>query len=60
MKYNSVMCRQTCELINLPPRNIHVSNKWTFKTKFATNGVDKQSSEAAHLKLEFGTVEALE
>jgi hypothetical protein len=38
MKYHSIMCRQTCELINLPPRNIHVSYKWTFKTKFATNG----------------------
>ncbi len=38
MKYHSIMCKQTCELINLPPRNIHISYKWTFKTKFATNG----------------------
>ncbi len=38
MKYDSIMCKQTCELINLPSRNIHVSYKWTFKIKFATNG----------------------
>jgi hypothetical protein len=38
MKYDSIMRKQTCELINLPSRNIHVSYKWMFKIKFATNG----------------------
>jgi hypothetical protein len=38
VKYDSIMRKQTCELINLPSRNIHVSYKWMFRIKFATNG----------------------